>query len=215
MHLRPPLISESRLPSLRRALLARLMRLANSNPCRIRWYPLKDKLCYHFGQADGYDVQEIQAECWHCVKGIDHTGNECYSCNNGVHHITRTALQRYVIEGFVFHRPLAKIDSKEEFIELSREAETVILRRITHRYVNPAASREALLWIYLIMCGEGRSWERLWLELRCGPTYNTLSLFHPLLTLATLIQYHSRRAYAYRLKNLLFWYHNRNSDIPF
>lgn len=215
MHLRPPLISESRLPSLRRTVLARLMRLANSNPCRIRWYPIKDKLCYLFGQADGYDVQEIQAECWHCVKGICADGNECWSCNDGVHHITRTALLRYVIEGHVFHRPLARIDSKEEFIELSREAETVILRRITHRPVSEAASREALLWIYLIMWGEGRSWQHLWMELRKGPTYNTFSPFLPLLTIATLIQYHSRRAYAYRLKNLLFWYRNHNDDIPF
>lgn len=214
MHLRPPLISESRLPSLRRAVLARLMRLANSNPCRIRWYPLKDKLCYHFGQADGYDVQEIQAECWHCVKGICADGNECWSCNDGVHHITRTALLRYVIEGHIFHRPLARIDSKEEFIELSREAETVILRRITHRPVSEAASREALLWIYLIMWGEGRSWQHLWQELSGGPTF----AFHPLrplLAFAKLRQTLSFRSLRYKLKRCLFNLQHTFDDIPF
>ena len=214
MPLRPPLISESPLPSLRRAVLARLVRLANSNPCRFRWYPLKEKLCFHFAQANGYDVQEIHAECWHCVKGTLPCGNECWSCNDGIHHITRTALQRYNIEGHIFHRPLARIDSKQTFVELSHDAQTVITHRITHRPVSPAASREALLWIYLIMWGENRSWQVLWRELTHGPTYPFHPL-RPLLAFAKIRQTLSLRVLHARLKRLLFNLRHTFDDIPF
>lgn len=214
MHLRPPTILESRLPSLRRALLAHLMRVANSNPCRHRWYPIKDTLCWAFALDDGYDVQEIHAECWHCVNGIDYTGNECYSCNAGVHHITRTALRRFVIEGFVFHRPLWRIESKEEFIELSREAKTVIRHRITHRPRSEAASREAFFWILLLMFGAGHSWTRLKTELRSGPTYP----FHPqrpLLAIAKLRQTLTLRHLRYRWQRCFSNLLRAFDDIPF
>ncbi|MBN8422882.1 MAG: hypothetical protein J0L73_28495 [Verrucomicrobia bacterium] len=213
MTLHPPTIHEQQAPSLRRALLAHLMRVANSNPCRQRWYPLKDKLCWHFGLLDGYDVQEVRAPCWRCTDGYTEEG-ECGYCHEGVHHITRTALARFDVEGLIFHRPSYKIESKAEFQELSTGAVQVLRHRITHRPRSEAASREAMLWIYLIFFGHARSWKRLLQEMRSGPTYSFHPL-RPLLALASLLQTLSLRHLRYRWQRFVFNLLHTFDDIPF
>lgn len=214
MTLHPPTIHEQQAPSLRRTVLAHLMRVANSNPCRQRWYPLKDKLCWHFGLDDGYDVQEVRAECWRCTDGYTEEGYECGYCNEGIHHITRTKLTRFNIEGIIFHRPSAKISCEAEFQFLSTGAVNVLTRRITHRPRSEAASRESLLWIYLIFFGHARSWKILLSELRTGPTY-PFHLFRPLLGLSSLIQWTLCHLSPHPYRRWWFAFKNRHNDIPF
>jgi len=154
------LIPTSREPSLRRWILAWLMRLINANPTGY-WYQWKDALLHWYGEKDGFDTQWIEALCWTCGGEGD-----CWDCDEGVHHVTRTRLWRWQIEGHVFHRPGdTKIwnDSELSALELTVPGwHRRIIGRVTHRPTPPALSREAEAWLLLLL-GQYRSLGR-WLQ---------------------------------------------------
>ena len=147
-----PTLSEQPEPSLRRWLLAQLMRLVNANPPP-RWYDHdKPILLHYYGRADGYDLQRIEALCWSCGgKGTDDCG-ECFDCVNGIHHVTRMKLDRYVIEGVVFHQLGGKIWDDATLQEWSEEPgfRRWITGRVKHRPTPLAVSLEAHAWIALL-----------------------------------------------------------------
>ena len=162
------LIPTSREPSLRRWLLARLMKLINANATGY-WYRWKDILLHRYGVPDGFDTQRLEAPCWSCGGtgwwGTDGNGCECCDCVDGVHHVTRTKLWRWQIEGFVFHRPdEARIWNDSELVAIERTVfddehnkwHRRIIGRVQHRPTHPALSREAEAWLLLLL-GQYRS----------------------------------------------------------
>lgn len=134
------------IPSLRRWLLGAVMHLANHNSDDV-WYRLKKSLLLKYGQQEGYAVQTVKAGCWVC----DGTG--CSRCDNGVHHITRTKLRIWNVEGWIFHTPEASFYSQHAFDLAAVGAQEVIKDRIWKRHSR--ADNEAMLWLLLAYDWEG------------------------------------------------------------
>lgn len=205
------LVPTSHEPSLRRWLLAQLMRLINANPTGY-WYRWKDILLHLYGVPDGFDTQRLEAPCWTCGGAGD-----CYDCDDGVHHITRTKLWRWQIEGLVFHRPdEARIWNDSELQAIERLAQEGvgapwrrrIIGRVKHRPTHPALSREAEAWLLLIL-GQYRTlsaWMRGAGSSLPSPCWwlPMCALRHALFVLTSLPA-RCRRA----------WQNYKNRDIPF
>ena len=95
---------------------------ANSGACRHSFYPYKAQILKRYGIPDGYDVQHIQKECWHCDgSGIDpytpgyvsRAGGwtEIYCdrcCGSGFYRDTTHYLQRYRFGDRIYHTPKPK-----------------------------------------------------------------------------------------------------------
>lgn len=205
------LIPISREPSLRRWILARLMRLINANPTGY-WYRWKDILLHLYGEEDGFDTQRLEAPCWTC--GGD---GDCYDCDEGVHHVTRTKLWRWQIEGHVFHRPdEARIYTDDELNAIERWAQEGlgakwhrrIIGRVAHRPTPPALSREAEAWLLLIL-GQYRSLGR-WLQ-GAGSSHLAPCWWLPFSAVrAALLTLRSIPAQCRRV-----WMNYQSRDIPF
>lgn len=206
-----PSIDQQPAPSLRRWILAQLMRIANRNG-HPQWYMWKTRLLKCYATPDGFDTQRYEAPCWNCVGGTDYTGNECWSCNDGVHHVTRTVLHRFVIEGLVFHQ-IGRVriyhdEELEAFEELPGWQ-----RRITTtkgpKGTSQAASMEAEAWI-LLLCG---GYKTLWHFLNgAGLSYTFFG--YPLGSLRWLIVRTRRLQFLpQRLRNA--WMRWKTRDLPF
>lgn len=198
-------------PSFRRWLLAQLMRIANRNG-HPRWYACKTRLLAFYASPDGFDTQRYEAPCWNCVGGTDYTGNECWQCNAGVHHITRTMLHRYVIEGVVFHQIARFRIFYDEELDAIEHLEGWSGRRITTKKgpgkTSVAASMEAEAWI-LLLCGGYRAlWQ--WLN-GAGLAYRFVG--YPLGTLRWLLT--RPREWRYRLHRAWADWRLSRGDVPF
>ena len=138
-------------PSLRLGLLGWLMHVANASRAQgDDWYSLKNELLARYGVADGYDTQRIEATCHDCL------GHGCRRCSNGVHHITRTMLNRWTLQGYHFHT-LGRTKLTEDELEVLRAANPLHTHYTTHVQhgpgINEKASREAFLWLVLLIKG--------------------------------------------------------------
>lgn len=207
-----PSIEQQPAPSFRRWILAQLMRIANRNG-HPQWYAWKTKLLQFYATRDGFDTQRYEAPCWNCVGGTDYTGNECWSCNAGVHHITRTVLNRFIIEGLVFHQ-IAGYRVENDNALCRFETLPDWRKRITtlkrSKGTSVAASMEAEAWI-LLLCGGYRA---LWKWLN-GDGLSTYAFAgYPLGTLRWLIvRTRQLRLLPQRLRNA--WIRWQTRDLPF
>ena len=205
------LIPQGHEPSLRRWLLAHLMRIANRNG-HPQWYAWKTRLLECYAVADGFDTQRYEAPCWSCGgSGVDEVG-ECQDCTDGVHHVTRTVLHRFVIEGLVFHQITRNRIWDDGELEAFEEHPAWKNRTTTKKHskeTTQAASMEAEAWI-LLLCGGYRALWR-WLN-GAGPCYAFPG--YPLGTLRWLIvRTRQLRFLPQRLRNAWRWWQAR--DLPF
>lgn len=205
------IIPQGSQPSIRRWMLAQLMRIANRNG-HPQWYAWKTILLDCYATPDGFDTQRYEAPCWSCGgSGVDEIG-ECFDCNDGVHHVTRTVLYRYVIEGLVFHqigRGRIYHDEELEAFEELPEWHRRITTTKGPKGTSQAASMEAEAWI-LLLCG---GYKTLWKWLNgAGLCYTFFG--YPLGSVRWLIV-HTRqlRFVPQRLRNM--WMCWKNRDIPF
>ena len=143
-------------PSLRRWLLSRLMAMANANPSH-DWYTLKSILLLVYGRRDitGYDLQRIEAECYRCE------GSGCRHCVDGIHHITRTVLERWFIEDRLFHQLHLTRLTENQFERYKPQAKTFFTSRVQRRRVSPRLSGEAFLWLLLYVAPD-IGWHPFW-----------------------------------------------------
>jgi hypothetical protein len=205
------LIPQGTTPSLRRCILAALMRIANRNG-HPQWYAWKTRLLECYAERDGFDTQRYEAPCWTCGgTGVDDMG-ECFDCNEGVHHVTRTVLTRYVIEGYVFHQlNRTRIDTDEDLdaIEHADGWRNRLTGKKSSKGTSQAASMEAEAWI-LLLCGGYRT---LWRWL-CGSGLAYSFYGYPLGTIRALIMAAKRvPLLPQRLRNA--WWQWKNRDLPF
>lgn len=83
------------------------------------FYILKDAILNEFGQIDGYDLQHIKKKCWNCDgdgifkrygwfdgKWVIVDRERCRSCIKGVYAEYTVPLQRYILNGGIFHKPV-------------------------------------------------------------------------------------------------------------
>ena len=161
-------------PSLRRWLLARLMAIANANPTR-DWYAIKSILLLIYGNMDktGYDLQRIEAECYRCE------GEGCSYCSDGIHHITRTVLERWFIEDRLFHQLYLTRLTEGQFERYKSSAKTLLTARVRHRSIDERTSREASLWLLLYVAPD-IGWKPFWKTLNSGGCHCTPG-FRPLI----------------------------------
>lgn len=75
------------------------------------FYQLKDKLLRMFGVACGHDLQVIKHVCYTCGgSGMYTSDRVCYNCTDGVHQVVNVCLERWVLNGELFHIPLGRVD---------------------------------------------------------------------------------------------------------
>mgnify|MGYP000140150340 FL=1 len=206
-----PSIDQQPAPSLRRWILAQLMRIANRNGHPM-WYAMKTRLLGFYAAPDGFDTQRYEAPCWSCGgSGVDEIG-ECQDCSDGVHHVTRTLLHRFVIEGLVFHQ-IGRVriyhdDELEAFEDVPKWRKRITTTK-GPKGTSQAASMEAEAWI-LLLCGGYRA---LWKWLNgAGLCYAFAG--YPLGTLRWLIvRTRQLRFLPQRLRNA--WIRWQTRDVPF
>lgn len=103
-------------------LIARLLWLANCEPwwaIKHRFYAMKQRIVERWGVRDGLDYQEIVKPCWSCegTGGLWEPGG-CYKCQgDGIYARFWVALERWQLAGYVFHRPLGRVDRRPEHVE--------------------------------------------------------------------------------------------------
>lgn len=173
-----PTLNEQQEPSLRRALLGWLMRVANRHPLH-RWYDNKAIMLEFYGERDGFDLQTVNAPCWDCAGRVLYAeGDEdyCQSCDgSGIHHTTRTVLIRRRVGCCVFHTP-----GKRWYLEDLKAWQAAegyrshLTRRIEHKPCDPRAAREAI-GLILLLTGHYRQWWRM-----VWPSWRDFSFDHRL-----------------------------------
>ena len=206
-----PSIRQQPAPSLRRWILAQLMRIANRNG-HPQWYAWKTRLLDFYATPDGFDTQRYEAPCWSCGgSGVDEIG-ECQDCSDGVHHVTRTLLHRFVIEGLVFHQ-IGRVriyhDEELEAFEDLPGWQRRIMTTKGPKGTSQAASMEAEAWI-LLLCG---GYKTLWHFLNgAGLCYTFFG--YPLGSLRWLIVRTRRLQFLpQRMRNA--WMRWQTRDVPF
>lgn len=206
------LIPQGTEPSLRRCILAALMRIANRNG-HPQWYAWKTRLLECYAERDGFDTQRYEAPCWTCGGAGGDGMGECWDCTGGVHHVTRTVLTRYVIEGYVFHQVNHYSRPMNDLELCAMENCPGFRGRLTGKKsskgTSQAASMEAEAWI-LLLCGGYRT---LWRWL-CGSGLAYSFYGYPLGTIRALIMAAKRvTLLPRRVRNA--WWQWRNRDLPF
>jgi len=75
------------------------------------FYKLKNQLLDLFGHEDGYDLQVIVKRCHSCSgTGMYWQDEECFKCGGtGIYAIKNVVLERYKLNGELFHRPLGEL----------------------------------------------------------------------------------------------------------
>lgn len=132
-------------------------RLANAGiyPERDAWfYPFKSRFLHAHALPDGFDVQVIVKKCW-CGDGIyrgvdDHWPREfwqmCNRCGgSGVHRKDRVYLQRWLLGGRLYHKPVNRCEMTCE----PDDVRNTITGLIKHEPVNEKRARRALLCLLL------------------------------------------------------------------
>lgn len=126
---------------------------------RTEFYGLKERLLNKYGRFCGYQIQEIRKPCWGHKRNeygeLDGCiGDKCPKCDGtGIFDIRWIRLEKWEWCGYVFHRPSGDTHLRVERVD--------IVGRIQHPNYG-RASREAVLWLYLL-CGE---WRLLWQALK-------------------------------------------------
>lgn len=111
------------------------------------FYELKDRLLKRYGERDvdrPTDVQRIVDVCYGC----DGTGfylypdEDCYRCGGtGVYQTRWVLLERWLIAGHVFHRPIGP--TKPQAVDF-------IDGKIRHTSIDPRTAAEAVLWVWFL-----------------------------------------------------------------
>lgn len=205
------LIPQGTEPSLRRCILAALMRIANRNG-HPQWHAWKTRLLECYATRDGFDTQRYEAPCWTCGGAGGDDMGECWDCNDGVHHITRTVLTRHVIEGYVFHqinRQRLYTDEDLDTVEQVDGWRRRLTGRKSSKGTSIAASMEAEAWI-LLLCGGYRNLWR-WLG-GSGLSYSFYG--YPLGTVRSLIMA-GKRIFRLPVRLRYAWLCWRNRHVPF
>lgn len=72
------------------------------------FYDLKNRILEKYATVSGYDVQTVRRECYTCRgTGWYEYNRACYNCiGSGVYSERQFFLQRYVLNGELFHRPV-------------------------------------------------------------------------------------------------------------
>lgn len=83
------------------------------------FYPLKDSILRKYGHSDSYDLQKIVVKCNAC----DGTGKfrkytdwnrfvkePCFRCDNGIYDTKYIALERWILNGTLYHIPLGRVN---------------------------------------------------------------------------------------------------------
>ncbi|MDE2019371.1 MAG: hypothetical protein KGJ13_03420 [Patescibacteria group bacterium] len=80
--------------------------IANANP-QFGFYPFKTRFLKRFALRDGYDLQRVNKMCWKCDgSGMYTAHEECRSCGgSGIHHTNEHWLERWNLQGTVYHVP--------------------------------------------------------------------------------------------------------------
>lgn len=101
---RQPLTDMIKLPSKD----LRWFHLANAKP-QAGWYKFKDRFLKRFATPAGWDFQTIEHHCWNCGgSGFFALGGECQGCEgSGVHRTTHHWLERWDLQGRIYHRPVS------------------------------------------------------------------------------------------------------------
>lgn len=196
-----PTLAQQPEPSLRRAVLGWLMRIANRYPLH-RWYDNKAILLEWYGERDGFDLQTVEAECWECA------GEGCNACDgDGIHHTTRTILIRRRVGGCIFHtpgNPWWPVDY--DMLTAKPGFRRHITARIQHRPCDPRAAREAIAAI-MLLTGHYRMW---WRSLTQGGPFVASTVYFPT-THSAFYPQHRLAATLYKLRR--FWM--QPEDVPF
>lgn len=146
-------------------LLATLLHYANADTgatYRQEFYALKERLLRRYGRFDGHQIQEIKKLCWgpwghEYGERAGCKGEGCPHCRGtGVFDIRWVRLERWVWQGYVFHRPV----DDTRIIPSPYPPANMIHGRIEHPRYGRGAN-EARLWLYLL-CGELRLFWKDW-----------------------------------------------------
>lgn len=138
-------------------LIAPILGAANAAPPgldRERFYAIKGHILRTYGRPDGFDVQQIEHECWRCGG----SGNEPYSWDNndwlnpclkcdgtGVYERIYIRLDRWRLGKRAFYIPAGRLS----YAEASQPGQRQINGRVTHRQPRGYRAREAALWLAL------------------------------------------------------------------
>jgi hypothetical protein len=111
------------------------------------------------GVFDGYDLQIIEKACWSCdgtgiYKMYQYKNNkrylldkrDCYHCINGIYHTRRQPLERYLLNGVIYHIPVSPI--REGLPWTPQPIHNEIKGLIIHEPVDGDAALRA----FLILC---------------------------------------------------------------
>lgn len=140
-------------PSLRLALLAWVMHLANQDSCD-QWFALKRRLLIRFGVRDGFDLQDLIKHCREC-NGAGYISPDpdhrfrCRRCRDGIYARTFNQLHRWQVQGWLFHTP-ERVYSQVAADYLRDEARSVITTVKQYRRGFPRLAREAQLWLLFV-----------------------------------------------------------------
>jgi hypothetical protein len=134
-------------PPLSTRVIGRLLHIANGRPPiddddRYLFYTMKDRILARHGVIIGTDIQRIVLKCrvcdgtglWHYWE--PHRADTCERCwGSGVYRTDFHRLERWQLAGFIFHRPIGRIDGHVD------DADVTIDGKITHA---PRDAQQAL-----------------------------------------------------------------------
>ncbi len=95
--------------------LAKMLHHGNSgvpNWCRYAFYDAKSFLLKWLAKPDGYDIQNLDRECWDCTKDTVHLCRKC--TGTGIYMRRRVWLDRYTLCGYTFHCPVSGVKATGE-----------------------------------------------------------------------------------------------------
>lgn len=85
------------------------------------FYNLKSTILKKYGSFDEYDIQILKKQCFKC------NGKGCVECDKGIYSVTKIALQRYLLNEYVFHIPVGRV-LENGYIDLFTYSENKILK---------------------------------------------------------------------------------------
>ena len=116
--------------------------VANANP-QVGFYDFKKRFLRRFAVQDGYDLQRIDKTCWKCEgSGFYTSQEECRSCGgSGIHHTNEHWLERWNLQGTVYHVPRHHSDvycqHGYKYPEPRREIDGIIQKGIERVVIGP------------------------------------------------------------------------------
>ena len=153
--------SDRRTPSLRLALLAWAMTLANRRPDD-HWFVLKRDLLARYAVNDGYDLQRLDNRCWECAH--PRPGSflvVCQCCGGtGIYSTSYHRLNRLNLQGWLFHTPV-RLSGLVAYQTMEPGARAIWTTRKdygSHWTWMAKAAHECQLW-FLLLSGNYRQWK--------------------------------------------------------